>query len=222
MAAYTQYVGAADARVGASLFLKRYAFSLATGVLACHVMARCVPDVGADRVWVSFARGALTGAALDAAAEVARLDEPPGRAADRRAGCWPFPDEAALLEWLRERLLERHLGALIEALRGQVRLNERMLWENVAASCAWSFAYLHRQPDLRARAAAAATAFFEAPIGPLDWTGRFSVTRDPEGRERLALARGTCCLKLFLPAGRKCVECSLDAHGRGGLRALDA
>jgi ferric iron reductase protein FhuF len=201
---YAEHLGATDLRVGASLFLKRYTFLVAIGVLAGYVSNRCVPDSSACGVSVQLNAGIPSAVAFTCAALATvgpRVDE---------SGTITLEAPEPLLAWTCERLLALHLFVVASASRRLVKLNERMLRTNVAAMIMWSFRYLARaaeSPVEHDRCIDDAAAFFAAVEAFRD-CGRL-VLLDDGSERRLGYERKTCCLKFLLPGRRLCEECSL-------------
>ncbi|OJY49623.1 (2Fe-2S)-binding protein [Pseudonocardia sp. 73-21] len=121
-------------------------------------------------------------------------------------GPWPLwcadpgsrdPDELAAL------LIDDHLAPLVDAVRAQVSISERVLWGSVASSVA-SGKRLVGTP----RATAVAEQLLAT--GPLAGTGEL---RPPAGPDRdWTFRRRSCCLYYRVPGGGLCGDCVLAAR----------
>jgi hypothetical protein len=119
-------------------------------------------------------------------------------------GPWPLwcPDPAARDPGeLATLLFDDHLGPLVEAVRAQVAVSERVLWGSVASSVASA---------KRLVGTSAATEVAEGLLatGPLVGTGELG---PPTGPDRdWSFRRRSCCLYYRVPGGGLCGDCVLD------------
>jgi ferric iron reductase protein FhuF len=106
------------------------------------------------------------------------------------------PDEAALLARLRRTLLDEHVGPLLDAVLGSVRISRRLLLGSVASGIV--HATRHATTAVGAPAAASRAELLTA-LGLADL-----VDASGEG----PVYRRTCCLLFTLPGTRFCGDCS--------------
>lgn len=100
-------------------------------------------------------------------------------------------------------LIDEHLTPLVDAVRAQVSISERVLWGSVASSVA-SGKRLVGTP----RATAVAEQLLAT--GPLVGTGEL---RPPTGPDRdWSFRRRSCCLYYRVPGGGLCGDCVLAAR----------
>ena len=184
--------GAGDRQVAASLLVQSYAHRVAAVSLAAFAVG--LP-------WPSPA----------AAATSVRLGG--GRA---RALCFRAETlgEAGDVGSLAEAAFTCHLVPFVSAVRVWERLGERLVWANIAASCAAAFRAVEgsardrgdagEQTAIRRRAA---ELLEHAPW--LEGTGWFDADSTDWGWQRSA-----CCLWYRTSGGRTCEGCSLRRQGR--------
>lgn len=190
--------------VGLSLIVLGYAFRIASVAIGTWVLAGRTVDMSPGNVSIQFGRNRPNAVLIDRAEWVA--DGDPLNDDDDAAR----PD-AESLAVLHRHLIDDHLAPMIDTSRRAARVGARMMWANVASSCASSFGALmeplatHRL-DLRA----AAQRFFAAARPELRHTG--SVV--PIG-PTWAWQRTACCLYYQIADASMCDECSLhDADTR--------
>lgn len=188
--------------VGLSLIVLGYAFRIASVAIGTWLLAGRTVDVSPDKVSIQFGRNRPNAVRVERAAWADDID-----GIDPHDGT----DRADSLAVLHRHLIDDHLAPMIDTSRRAARVGERMMWANVASSCASSFGALmeplatHRL-DLRA----AAQRFFEAARPELRHTG--SVV--PIG-PTWAWQRSACCLYYQIADASMCDECSLhDADAR--------
>jgi hypothetical protein len=179
--------GPGDRQVAASLLLQSYAYRVAAVSLAAYAVGLPWPSPAAAATSVRLAGGRARGVRFGAG--------PLGPAGD--AGS------------LAEALFPGHLVRTVAAVRASQRLGERLVWANVAASCAAAFRAVEgaarargdavEQGEVRARALA---LFEQAPW--LASTGSFEAC-SAEWRWQ----RSACCLWYRTSGGRTCEGCSL-------------
>jgi len=127
----------------------------------------------------------------------------------RRAAAAP-DDADEVAEALWEPLVERHLARLGAAVRGRLRVSERLLWGNVAAAVGGAVMMVSLQrPEWADRAAAVAAALLRRP--PLAGLGE--VVRPDADRPHRFFVRRSCCLYYRVPGGGKCGDCALLDEG---------
>jgi len=108
--------------------------------------------------------------------------------------------DEALLAVLREVLLDRHLGPLLDAIRTEVHVGRRTLLGSVASGVAYGI--------IRAAAAipAPADVLLADLLRALDLDDLVEITRTPAG---LAVQRKTCCLAFTLDEPKICSGCCI-------------
>jgi ferric iron reductase protein FhuF len=194
--------GTQDPQVAASLFVQAYAFRIAGVALAAYALELPVPDPSPDRTAIRIDRHRPAAVAFLSE----RLDTP-------EAG----PLAAALLEG--------HLRQHVDAVRDQITVGERLLWGNVAASCAVAFRAVESASGGRVRERA--DAFFAAAEPWLGGLGRFTVVTALQ-RDGWYWDRTSCCLWYQASGGSMCDDCSLldapdlEARRRQQLQEADS
>jgi ferric iron reductase protein FhuF len=162
--------GTDDPQVAASLFAQGYAFRLPSVALGAYALGLDVPSVAPGSTAIKLGR--------HRPAAVAYLDPEP-RPADG----------------LVEELFAGHLAPFVEAVRGCFTVGARLLWGNVAASCATAFRAVDADRDRADR--------FFAEAGPwLDGLGSFV-------GDSWTWERTNCCLWYQTESGFMCDDCSL-------------
>jgi ferric iron reductase protein FhuF len=111
---------------------------------------------------------------------------------------------------LADALLGSHLGPFVDHVHRSFRVGARLLWGNVAASCAVAFRAMESSGADAATVRARADAFVEAASDRFDGLGRFS-TVTVDGRTGWYWDRTNCCLWYQTSGGRLCDNCSLTS-----------
>jgi hypothetical protein len=178
--------GAHEAQVAASLFTQAYAFRVGGVALAAYALGLPPPSTAPATTAILLARHRPS--------SIAHLDPV------LRAGT---------ADQLVADLLDDHLRPFVEAVRRQITVGERLLWGNVATSCAVAFRAVEGEsgadaPAVRARAA----AFFAAAGERLESLGGF-VTLHGRQRDGWFWERTNCCLWYQASGGQLCDDCSL-------------
>ncbi len=194
--------GTNDDTVALSLFMQGYAFRIASAAIGSFVLCGNALDV--DPETTSLALGEYGPNAV-------RLDRPSLVRAD---------GDIAVLH---DVLVERHLAPLVDACRRTGPIGDRLLWSNVASSCAASFgALVGPRADDRDRLRTLAERFFATARLELHRAGR--LVRLGTGT-RWVWERAACCLyyrtdKALQPDGepRKCNDCSLSTPAERSAR----
>lgn len=188
--AATQF-GTDDDAVRASLFCQGYAFRVASVVLGPYALGLRTPDVAPDNVLVRNGAFGIGSVAVRSAEVETRS---PAAIADG--------------------LLDGHLADLIDALRAQVTVGERLLWGNVASACARVLRAVEGAPGVdRSTVRQRGAAFVEA-TGTRAALGSF-VTTHAEWRWQ----RASCCLWYRCDGGDYCDDCSMPADQHPGQSA---
>lgn len=166
--------------VAMSLFVQGYVFRVATVSIGAWLLADVVIDAAPARWAIAIGRGRPNAVNLG--------DD---------VGVVP----AASVDDVHLALIDGHLATLVDTAHAACRVGEALLWGNVAASCAASFA-----------------AFAGARPGVGDRAARFFAAARPEVRdagtlvqmgERFAWERRSCCLWYRTDSGFMCEDCSL-------------
>ncbi|MEO1059919.1 MAG: IucA/IucC family C-terminal-domain containing protein [Actinomycetota bacterium] len=185
--------GTDDDGVAMSLFMQGYAFRIASAAIGAFVISGDVLDV--DPATTSVALGGHRPNAV-------RLDRP------------TLVTAGGDVAVLHDVLVEDHLAPLVDACRSATRIGERLLWSNVASSCAASFgAFVDPRPDGRDRLREIAEVFATTGRPELREAGR--LVRLGDG-PRWVWERTACCLYYQTDGAlgadgerRKCGDCSL-------------
>lgn len=177
--------GTDDDAVAASLFTQAYAFRLAGVALAAYALGLPVPAVAPSVTAV-------------------RLDKPrPSAVAylDPQVRSFDAADLAAAL-------VEEHFVPFVAHVHGAFLVGERLLWGNVASSCAAAFRAVESSGADRGIVRARADAFMSAGRRWFAGLGAFTVV-EHAGRDGWYWDRGSCCLWFRTTNGDLCDNCSL-------------
>ena len=188
-------LGTNDPVVAASLFVQNYAYRVFTLAVACVTVAGVLPDSSPATMAVSMRRGRPSSLAyLDA--RVATVDPAALRV------------DPALGEDVVDALLEvvaTHLSALVESVRETTRVGQRLLWGNIASSCAVAFRTL--EGVLGPWVRPLGESFLERSPTSMRGLGSYLlVERDTQ--HGWFFERTTCCLYDRLPGAVRCADCS--------------
>jgi Ferric iron reductase FhuF-like transporter/FhuF 2Fe-2S C-terminal domain len=202
--------GTDENAVAASLLCQAWAVSVTRSAIATLVGAGRMPDMAASNTVLAInGEGRPAGASL-LTPRFAAVAGGPDATGDPQAEI--VADEADLFAWARARLFDEHLGLLVEALHDLGSVGRRLLWGNVAAATAGSFAVLSAPSTPPAEAEHLvwqARLLLDCPGAPTEGLAEvFPVTHD--GGARLFVRRQTCCLRYRLPdAPPTCLSCRL-------------
>ena len=195
-------LGTEDPVVAASLFVQNYAYRVLTQAVACATTSAVIPDSRASAMAFTVARGRpakvayAKPVALTVGEEFLGPSSGPADEAARRAG----------VDFILRGAVEEHLRALIEATRQRVRVGERLLWGNVAASGAVAFRTMEGLSGPWVRSIA--ELFFQRAPTSLQGLGAF-YSLEVRGRRGWFWERTNCCLHDHLPEAIRCGDCSL-------------
>jgi ferric iron reductase protein FhuF len=179
--------GTDDLSVAASLFAQAYAFRAAGVALAAFALDLPVPNVAP-------------------AATAVRVDKPrPSAVAYLDATTTPL-DAAALAT----ALVDGHLAPFVEHVHASFTVGARLLWGNVAASCAVAFRAVESSGADRATVRARGEAFVAAAGPWFDGLGGFETVVAGD-RSGWFWDRTSCCLWYKASGERLCDNCSLIA-----------
>jgi len=174
-----------DESVAASLFAQAYAFRVAGVALAAYALELPVPDVTPQQTSV-------------------RLDKPRPSAIAHLSARVHRGDADALA---RE-LIDTHFAPFVEAVHDRFTVGRRLLWGNVAASCATAFRAVEGASDEKRAIRDRAGAFIDAASPWFDGLGAFTTVRVGE-HEGWFWDRTNCCLWYQTASGQLCDNCSL-------------
>ena len=165
--------------VAMSLFVQGYAFRIASIAVGGSLLADSVLDLSPASTAIALGRGRPN---------AVRIDQP------------RFVDED-----LHQHLIDMHLAHLVDTAHRACRVGEALLWGNVGASCAASFAaFVDPLPDRREEIRDRIEAFFTMARPELARSGRVICVG-----ARWAWERNACCLWYQTDSGFKCEDCSL-------------
>lgn len=174
--------------IGMSLLVQGYAFRIASVAVGAWLVGGGVVDVSPANVAIQFGRNRPNAVLLDHAR-------------------WVEAPSHSDLDWaaLRRHLVDEHLAVIIDTARRACRVGARMLWSNVASSCASSFgAFMTPMHDRAAWVREMAQQFFATDRAELAAGGEV-VPLGPVW----AWQRHACCLYYQHTGGSKCGDCSL-------------
>jgi ferric iron reductase protein FhuF len=170
--------------VATSLFVQGYAFRIATAAIGAWLLSGRTLDVSPGNVSIVLGRGRPNGI------DLAVVTASPG----------PAP-----VEDVHAGLIDGHLAPLVDTAHRSCRVGAALLWGNVAASCASSFAAVAgalpaRRVEIRDRA----EAFFATARPEVRDGGRLVRVG-----ERCSWERRSCCLWYSTESAWLCEDCSL-------------
>jgi hypothetical protein len=200
-------IGTDDPVVAASIFVQGYAYRVAMLVVACLTVGGVVPGSEPGAMAVGLGRGRVSKVAYLEPIVFDLLEGRPPAEALRQ----PSVADAALTVIL-EQVVELHLRPLIARTRKRVRIGERLLWGNVAASASTAFRTMEGCQG--SWVAPLGQRFFE--LAPVELQGLGSFWSIESKRERgWYWERTNCCLFYQIDGHAKCSDCSLTpAHER--------
>lgn len=188
-------LGTEDPVVAASLFVQNYAYRVMSLAIASVTIAGVLPDSTPATMAVSMRLGRPSSLAyLDA--RVAVVD----RVALERDPELGDEVVAALLE-----AVDVHLAPLVTCVRASTRVGARLLWGNVAASCATAFRTVEglRGPWVRPLG----ETFVERSPAAMRGLGSYLLL-ERDDRHGWFFERTTCCLYDRLAGKTRCADCS--------------
>jgi ferric iron reductase protein FhuF len=194
-------IGTDDQMVAGSIFIQGYAYRLLALAVACLTVGGVVPGSEPEAMAVGLGRGRVSKVAyLDPAVFPACAGQAPQEAlADPEVA-----DRA--LRLILHQVIDGHLRPLLTATKRQVRIGERLLWGNVAASASTAFRTM--EGCLGPWIVPLGHRFFE--LAPTDLRGLGSFLRMEVGDRRgWFWERTNCCLFYQIDGHAKCADCSL-------------
>jgi hypothetical protein len=198
-------IGTDDQVIAASIFIQGYAYRVATMAVACLTAGGMVPGSSYEAMAVGLGRGRVSKVAyLDPTVFDMVGNRPPADALVEAS----TTDRALTL--VLEQVVEEHLRPLIAATRQQVRVGERLLWGNVAASVSTAFRTM--EGCLGPWVVRLGKRFFELAPPELRGLGTFLLI-ESQDRRGWFWERTNCCLFYQIEGHAKCSDCSLIPAG---------
>jgi hypothetical protein len=194
-------IGTDDPVVAASIFVQGYAYRVATLAVACLAVGGVIPGSEPGAMAVGLGRGRVSKVAyLEPTVFDLFEGHPPAEAlGEPSAADWA-------LTLLLEQVVELHLRPLIALTREQVRIGERLLWGDVAASASTAFRTM--EGSLGRWVAPLGERFFELAPPELQGLGSF-LSIESNGKRGWYWERTNCCLFYQIDGHAKCSDCSL-------------
>lgn len=174
--------------IGMSLLVQGYAFRIASAAIGAWLVSGGVVDVAPSNVSIQLGRN-RPNAVLLARAE------------------WTVPPDDNDLDWtaLHRHLIDEHLAIVVDTARQACRVGRKMLWSNIASSCASSFgAFMEPMGDRRAWVRTMAEDFLATARPELAAGGEVVPIASVWAWQRHA-----CCLYYQHADTAKCEDCSL-------------
>ena len=190
-----------DPMVAASLFVQSYSYRILALAVACATTSGVVPDSSASCTAFALKSGRVSLVAYTSD-EVLIIGSSDQTGANRFSTERPREE---LFNFILARAINDHLATLIEATRSTIRVGERLLWGNVAASLAVAFRTM--EGSLGDWVQDLGTYFVEHAPSQLQGLGSF-LTVEHAGRRGWFWERTNCCLYDRLPGNTRCADCS--------------
>ncbi|HVB92110.1 MAG TPA: IucA/IucC family C-terminal-domain containing protein [Acidimicrobiales bacterium] len=194
-------IGTDDQVVAASIFIQGYAYRLLALAVASFTVGGIVPGSAPTSMAIGLGRGRASKVAYcyptvfelvnGRNLSVALLDQ-------------PTVDQALML--LLDEVVEGHLRPLIATTRRQLRVGDRLLWGNVAASASTAFRTM--EGCLGPWVIPLGHRFFELGPSDLKGLGSFLLIED-DAKHGWFWERTNCCLFDRIPGHARCADCSL-------------
>lgn len=194
-------LGTDDQVVAASIFVQNYAYRIMTLAIAYATTSGVVPDAAAASMALSLKSGRPSNVAYvtpSAMILCEHADQATDALLDRVS-------ERGALEFIIVRGLREHLALLVVGTRQVVRIGQRLLWGNIAASCAVAFRTM--EGSLGDWVRPLGERFFGDYAPELKGHGSF-LALEVAGRRGWYWERTTCCLYDRLPGDIRCGDCS--------------
>jgi ferric iron reductase protein FhuF len=194
-------IGTDDPVVAASIFVQGYAYRVATLAVACLTVGGVVPQSDPASMAVGLGRGRASKVAY---VQPAVFDVLAGHAPADAMTDLPTADRA--LGIVLEEVVDGHLRQLVATTRAQIRIGERLLWGNVAASLSTAFRTM--EGCLGEWIVPLGQRFFEVAPPELQGLGSFLLMQSV-GQRGWFWERTNCCLFYQIEGHAKCADCSL-------------
>lgn len=194
-------LGTSDRMVAASLFVQSYSYRVLTLAIACATTSGVVPESSASSMAIALKGGrvSLVAYTQPEVLVVPTADQPISTSLVAQAQL------ESLFDFVHARAVDDHLARLIDATRSTIRVGERLLWGNVAASLAVAFRTM--EGSLGEWVQDVGTYFVDHAPTRLQGLGSF-LTLENEGRRGWFWERTNCCLYDRLPGDIRCADCS--------------
>ena len=195
-------LGTSDETVAASLFVQNYAYRVFTLGVAYALSSGVLPDLSAGAMAISLRSGrpanvAFTSStALVLGSNAHRVDHVLADVSVRRE----------MIDFLLDRAIDQHLALLVDAVRSQFRVGQRLLWGNIASSAAMAFRTM--EGILGTWVRPLGEQLFELAPAQLTGLGSF-LSLEVSGNRGWYWERTNCCLHDQLQSGIRCSDCSL-------------
>ena len=194
-------LGTDDLTVATSLFIQSYSYRVLALAIACATTSGVVPNSSASAMAIGLKNGRVSYVGYTTS-DALVLAKP---RADLATALREPQRLSALLDYLERHAFDTHLVQLIDATRSTVRIGERLLWGNVAASLAIAFRTM--EGSLGAWVQDLGT-YVERHAAPrLHGLGSYLVL-EHDGRHGWFWERTNCCLYDRLPGNVRCSDCS--------------
>lgn len=199
-----QQIGTEDPMVAASLFVQSYSYRVLTLAIACATTCGVVPDSSAASVAIGLKGGRVSQIAYTRPAILVLGADGESVATTLTS----LTQLESFFAYIGEHAIDEHLALLIDATRSKIRVGERLLWGNVAASMAVAFRTM--EGTLGPWVQEIGTYFVDHAPTRLQGLGSF-LTVESEGRSGWFWERTNCCLYDRLPGDIRCSDCSRTA-----------
>jgi hypothetical protein len=194
-------IGTQDQMVAGSIFIQGYAYRLLALAVACLTVGGVVPGSAPEAMAIGLGRGRASKVAY---LEPTVVDVCAGKVVSDVLSQTPMADRG--LNVVLDQVIEGHLRPLIATTRGRVRIGERLLWGNVAASASTAFRTM--EGCLGPWVIPLGERFFELAPPELQGLGSYLLLHEGEKRGWF-WERTNCCLFYQIEGHGKCSDCSL-------------
>ncbi|NNN07975.1 MAG: hypothetical protein HKL85_02130 [Acidimicrobiaceae bacterium] len=194
-------LGTDDPMMAASLFIQSYSYRILTLAIACATISGVVPDSSAPAMAIALKGGRVSLVAYTRPAVFTLAL--PGQSVS--TSLLDRKQMAALFDIVHTRAIDLHLGPLIDSVRSTIRVGERLLWGNVAASLAVAFRTM--EGCLGEWVQEIGNYFVDHSPRQLTGLGSFLVLQSGD-RRGWFWERTNCCLYDRLPGDIRCADCS--------------
>jgi hypothetical protein len=194
-------IGTDDQVVAASIFIQGYAYRLLALAVASFTVGGIVPGSAPTSMAIGLGRGRASKVAYCNPTVFELVN---GRNLSVALADQPTVDQALML--LLDEVVEGHLRPLIATTRRQLRVGDRLLWGNVAASASTAFRTM--EGCLGPWIIPLGHRFFELGPSDLQGLGSFLLIED-DAKHGWFWERTNCCLFDRIPGHARCADCSL-------------
>ena len=194
-------IGTDDQMVAGSIFIQGYAYRLLALAVACLTVDGVVPGSDPEAIAIGLGRGRASKVAY---VQPTVFEVGAGRSVGESLADPVIADRG--LHLVLDHVIDTHLRPLLAATREQVRIGERLLWGNVAASASTAFRTM--EGCLGPWVIPLGHRFFELAGPELKGLGSFLLI-EREGKRGWFWERTNCCLFYQIEGHGKCADCSL-------------